>query len=191
MEVIEWATCPYDKRDWDTYKKLRRSRSNPKSILIRQELNGESWAEDGIEVWAPTDELAELAAARRGRGSNIISMILKVSYKGHSVVLGGDATAEETWPVIYPYTDMSGISVLKASHHGRKSGFYEPAVAEMSPFLTITSVAARKHDATEQYRRHSVYTVSLRRAGDIIVQIDDSGTLRYSRNIEEHWKGRK
>lgn len=30
------------------------------------------------------------------------------------------------------------ITVLKASHHGRKSGYYGPAVKEMSPWLTIT-----------------------------------------------------
>ena len=37
--------------------------------------------------------------------------------------------------------EMTGITVLKASHHGRKTGYHQPSVKEMSPWLTITSVA--------------------------------------------------
>ena len=78
--------------------------------------------------------------------------------------------------------------VLKGSHHGRKSGYYGPAVKAMAPWLTITSVADAEHDATENYRRYSEYTVSLRKAGDILITIADDGTLYYPRGIETHWK---
>lgn len=106
-------------------------------------------------------------------------------------MLGGDATADETWAEIYPQIDMKGIDVLKASHHGRKTGYYQPAVQEMSPWLTITSVGEKEHDATENYRRYSQYTVSLRRSGDIRITIEDDGTLVYSSNAKEHWKPKK
>ncbi len=117
---------------------------------------------------------------------------LKIGYRGRSIVLGDDATAEETWSAIHPYIDMSGVDVLKASHHGRKSGYYQPAVKEMSPWLTITSVANEsEHDATESYRRYSDHTVSLRKVGDIRITVEDDGTLRYSQNIEEHWRPKR
>lgn len=86
---------------------------------------------------------------------------------------------------------MKGIDVLKASHHGRKSGFYNPAVKEMSPWLTITSVGEKEHDATDSYRNHSDYTVSLRKAGDIVISIRDDGTLIYPKEIEQYWKPKK
>jgi competence protein ComEC len=83
----EWNRCPYDKRDWETYKKLRISDSSPKSIQRYQGATGEHWTEDGVEIWAPTKELEDLAVEKDE--SNIISMILKISYKGISIVSRG------------------------------------------------------------------------------------------------------
>jgi competence protein ComEC len=184
-----WEESPYDKRDWETYKKLRRSASEPKALQNYQGDTGAYWTQDGIEIWAPTPELEELAVERDE--PNILSMVLKITHAGRSIVLGGDATADETWTTIYPQLDLSGVDVLKASHHGRKSGYYGHAVKEMSPWLTITSVGEKEHDATENYRRYSTYTVSLRKAGDIRITIADDGTLVYSPNVAEHWKPQK
>jgi beta-lactamase superfamily II metal-dependent hydrolase len=185
----EWKDSPYDKRDWTTYKKLRRSDSNPKALQKHQGAEGDYWTGDGIEVWAPTPALEDLAVEKDE--PNILSMILKITYKGRSIVLGGDATADETWKTIYPQLDLSGVDVLKASHHGRKTGYYGPAVKEMSPWLTITSVGEIEHDATENYRRYSTHTVSLRKSGNIRITIEDTGRLLYSSNVEEHWKSQK
>jgi len=182
----DWGASPYDGRDWDTYKRLRRSDSSPKSLVKRQGDSGKYWTEDGIELWAPTPALEKLAAEREE--PNILSMVLKISHAGRSILFGGDATAADTWPAIYPNLDMTGIDVLKASHHGRKTGYYRPAVKEMQPWLTITSVGEKAYDATEGYRRYSDYTVSLRQAGDITVTIEDGGRLLYSPNIAQHWK---
>jgi beta-lactamase superfamily II metal-dependent hydrolase len=147
---------------------------------------GNYWTDDGIEIWAPTLALERLAVERDE--PNILSMVFKITYRDRSIVLGGDATADETWATIYPQLDLRGIDVLKASHHGRKTGYYGPAVKEMSPWLTITSVGEIEHDATENYRRYSKNTVSLRKSGDIRITIEDDGTLRYSHNIEDCWK---
>lgn len=182
----EWEQSPYDKRDWLTYKKLRESDTDPRSLQKYQGATGDYWTQDGIEIWAPTSELEKLAVEEDK--ANILSMVLKISYKGRSILLGGDATAAENWPAIYPQIDMTGIDVLKASHHGRKTGYYRPAVEEMSPWLTITSVGEKEHDATESYRRYSKHTVSLRKAGDIRITIQDDGKLLYSPNVAEHWK---
>ncbi len=185
----EWAKSPYDKRDWETYKKFRGSTSNPKALQKYEGDTGDFWTPDGIEIWAPTPYLEKLAVERDE--PNILSMVLKVSHAGRSIVLGGDATADETWQTIYPQLDLSGIDVLKASHHGRKTGYYGPAVKEMSPWLTITSVGEKEYDATENYRRYSSYTVSLRKAGDIQITINEDGTLLYSPNVADHWKPQK
>ena len=186
----EWNDSLYDKRDWEAYKDLRASTgSSPTSLQKYQGATGDYWSEDGIEIWAPTQELVRLAVERNDQ--NILSMVLKISHAGRSVLLGGDATADETWPTIYPHLDMRSVDILKASHHGRKSGYYWPAVEEMSPWLTITSVGEKAHDATENYRRYSDYTASLRKTEDISITIEDNGSISYPSELEDHWKPKR
>lgn len=185
----EWRQGPYDQRDWETYKELRAGTS-PKSLQLYKDATGQFWTEDGIQLWAPTEELEALAEERQA--PNILSTVLKISHAGRSIVLGGDATGEETWPAIYPFIDMTGITVLKASHHGRKTGYHQPSVKEMSPWLTITSVGTAEHDATKSYRQYSAYTVSLRRAGNIKITIQDDGSVQYApHDLSQHWKPRR
>ncbi len=186
----DWTDSPYSEQDWKALKDLRGSTSdNPRSPHKHAGATGDFWTEDGLEFWAPTADLE--ATAVESDEPNVLSMIIKVSYMGRSILFGGDATRDQTWPAIYPELDMKGIDVLKASHHGRKTGCYGPAVKEMSPWLTITSVGEAEHDATDTYRRYSEHTVSLRKCGDIKITIDDTGKLLYSPNIEAHWKPRK
>lgn len=185
----DWESCPYDKRDWEAYKKLRQSQGTPNPIMNYRGATGDFWTEDGVEIWAPTPELAKLAV-EKGK-PNIISLVLKITYKNRTIILGGDATSEETWPAIFSSTSLGKIDVLKASHHGRKSGYHQPSVQKLSPWLTITSVGEKEHDATESYRRYSDYTVSLRKAGDVRITIDDDGMLYYSDNIGSCWKAKK
>jgi competence protein ComEC len=187
LEDASWEGSPYDERDWETYKKLRAGvPGGPKSLQLYQGSTGNYWTDDSVEIWAPTPDLERLAVDKDE--PNILSMVLKISYAGRSIVLGGDATAEESWPEICAAGIVSHVDVLKASHHGRKSGYYGPAVKAMSPWLTITSVADAEHDATENYRRYSRYTVSLRKAGDVRITIADDGTMYYPPSIEGHWK---
>jgi len=180
----DWG--PYDKRDWETYKKLRAGNDGAKSLRLYQGTTGNFWTEDGVEIWAPSAALEKLAVERDE--PNILSMVLKITYQGRTIVLGGDATADETWPEIEKTIKLGKIDVLKASHHWRKTGYYCPAVKKMSPWLTITSVGEAAHDATANYRRYSEHTVSLRRSGDIRIRVDEAGKLYYSPNVEEHWK---
>lgn len=164
FNLAEWGeSYRFDERDWETYKRLRAGvAGGPKSLQLHAGDTGNFWTDDGVEIWAPTQALEQLAVDKDE--PNILSMVLKITYKGRSIVLGGDATSDETWPEILAYGRNGHVDVLKASHHGRKTGYYGPAVKAMSPWLTITSVAEAEHDATPSYRRYSDYTVSLRKA---------------------------
>jgi len=191
FNLAEWdqGGSRFDERDWDTYKKLRAGAAGgPKSLQKYAGATGNFWTDDAVEIWAPTPALERLAVDKDE--PNILSMVLKITYKGRSIVLGGDATTDETWPEILAAGGVDHVDVLKASHHGRKTGYYGPAVKVMSPRLTITSVAEPEFDATSSYRRYSDYTVSLRKAGDIKITIADNGTLYYPEMIEKHWKPR-
>jgi len=185
MDTNDWTNCPYDEKDWLTYKKLRDG-TQPKSLHQQRGNTGVYWTEDGIELWSPTTTL-EQQAEECGE-KNILSMILKITYLEKSILLGGDATADETWPDVMQKVSVGKVDVLKASHHGRHTGYCQPAVKAMSPWLTITSVGEAEQDATPKYREYSEHTVSLRRAGDIQLTIDDTGTLYYPKAIEQYWK---
>jgi beta-lactamase superfamily II metal-dependent hydrolase len=180
-----WDGSPYDQRDWDAYVQLSRRRDKPQALTVRR---GLLVKQDGIYVWAPTRQLVESGHSQVK--PNMASMILRISYGGRVVVMGGDASADEAWAAIYAGTPMDGVSILKASHHGRKTGYHQPSVREMAPWLTITSVGAIEHDATDSYREHSDYTVSLRQAGTIRIEITDEGRIRVSPNARENWKRR-
>lgn len=175
----------YDRRDWEAYKALRDSGAC-RAFDQRQGESRKYWDEDGIQIWAPTPSLVDLAVDRNDQ--NILSMILVLTYRGRTIVLGGDATADETWPEIWPHVNMQGVDVLKASHHGRNSGYHQKSVKEMAPWLTITSVGQTEHDATRKYRQYSEHTVSMRSFGDIKIRIDDNGELYYPSGLEDHWK---
>lgn len=186
----EWDSCPYDKRDWDTYKALRASAGDdPTSLRLYAGQQGTFWTDDGIYILSPTAALEKRAI--EADQPNIISMAFMISYKGINVVLGGDATADESWPDIVGRVALPKVSVLKASHHGRRSGYHQPAVKAMIPWLTITSVGQAEHDATDLYRQYSEHTVSLRDAGDIRIRIDDDGKWYYETPIDQHWKDRR
>lgn len=187
LDTADWSKvgAHYSKDDWLAYRYVRDS-GQWRTFDQRQGDLRRFWDEDGIDIWAPTNKL--VALAQQKNNPNVLSMVLKVSYAGRSIILGGDATATETWPAIYPHLDMTGIDVLKASHHGRNSGYYWPAVKEMAPWLTITSVGAAEHDATKKYRQYSEHTVSTRFTGDIKITIHDDGLLEYPGVLEEHWK---
>ena len=186
----EWADCPYDKRDWDTYKALRASANNsPTSLRLYSGQQGHFWTDDGVEILAPSAALEKKAVELDQ--PNIISMAFMITYAGRRVVVGGDATADESWPDICSRVALPIVSVLKASHHGRKSGYHQPAVKALSPWLTITSVGQTEHDATESYRQYSDYTVSLRDAGDIRITINDDGQWYCDPDLSHHWKPKK
>ena len=185
----EWETCPYDKRDWEAYNMLRGSANNPRNLRKYAGDTGECWTTDGLQILAPSAAL-ETKAIQLDQ-PNVISMAFMLVYAGCAVVLGGDATADESWPDIARRIPLPRISILKASHHGRRTGYHQPSVKAMSPWLTITSVGQAEHDATESYRQYSDYTVSLRDVGDIRITINDDGQWFYAPDLSAHWKGKK
>ena len=75
-----------------------------------------------------------------------------------SVVLGGDLPSD-MWDKLLERNGgtLPKVQLLKASHHGRKSGYSLNAVKSMSPDVTICSIGElhSKHDAYASYERFS------------------------------------
>ncbi len=178
----------HDVRDWHAYLKLRKSAQNPTVLHLTAGSHGDFYTPDGITVWAPVDHSQEKNA---DCNPNDLSYPLHIQFGKCSIVLGGDTTAE-TWEKIYKPIKAGGntfrkVNLLKASHHGRKSGYHMESVKSMSPDLTVVSVGElkAKDDATASYERYSnkgcYSTVD---HGDIIARCFIDGEIRL---FERDW----
>lgn len=130
---------------------------------------------DGIHILAPTPALT--TAANESGNSNNLSYVLWLQYQGIKVVLGGDAE-DAVWQSIFEkYGSNLKCHVLKASHHGRDSGYHQEAVKAMSPEYTIVSVGKKPStDASNKYRQYSNNVWSTRWRGTITLTINDDGS---------------
>ncbi|WP_143267070.1 hypothetical protein [Amycolatopsis thailandensis] len=146
----EFTGSRYSLEDWLAYRLLRQGynydanvESEEKTVVAISPTRNDSasfWKEDGITILSPTDELVDSCNAN-GVEYNNCSYVLRIDYAGRRVILPGDAV-EDAWTDIYINYSASELKcdVLKAAHHGRRSGFHELAVADMSPSAVVCSV---------------------------------------------------
>ena len=171
-----------DAKDWETYLALRNGHFKGTTVLrlyrgetgkfYNREENGTLGGDD-IELLSPSPELQKWAI-ENGQ-VNELSYVIRVSHGGRSMILGGDA-GEVAWKDIHDhYGEKLKCQVLKASHHGRNSGYYQPAVKAMSPAITIVSAGKKPEtDATNLYRQYSKNVWSTRWKGTITITFPDS-----------------
>ncbi len=188
-----------DEDDWETYQRLRQGDGVKILHLYRGSAGaffnkGQTAVDlgDGLHIYAPTPDL--VAAANDAEDWNELSYVLALKEHGRTVVFGGDAGIN-TWDDIYAgFGKNLKCDVLKASHHGRESGYHEEAVAAMNPGLTVVSVGKKPDtDASDSYRKHSNYVWSTRWKGDITVRIDPTGYMQATSRCDDkpiEWKQR-
>lgn len=171
------------KLDWSLYLKYRNTNERElDGITVVRPTEGSSkqyWNDDKITILAPNETL--LKQSKDSGNINIMSYVLLIEYGGHKIVLGGDAE-ESTWKYIYEtYPDLiKDITILKASHHGRDSGYYQPAIKHMNPMYVIVSVGKKPDtDASNKYKQYSENVWSTRWKGNIRFEINADGTGKY------------
>lgn len=162
-----------DKEDWEHYLNFRKDK---KKVFYRS--TGEITAKNQaypykIYVFHPTKEALEAGDSKENPQPNFFSYLILIDYCGFKTVLGGDMT-EDYWRDLWNWLAKNGpakelfknIHVLKASHHGRKSGrcgweengsYKRDFLNWMDPEYVIVSVGKKPEncDATEWYRRRS------------------------------------
>jgi len=169
------------KNDWKLYTSFRdcNEKTYDGIYVVRPE-EGDSldfWKQDGISILAPNKEL--LKTSKEKDNPNIMSYVLLITYGQTKIILGGDAE-EDTWSYLVDnYPDLiSDIQILKASHHGRDSGYYQPAVKLMSPDYVVVSVGKKpKTDATSKYKQYSDNVFSTRWKGNIVFECFKDGSV--------------
>lgn len=129
----------FREEDWDAYKNAAKGKEllfSRQSTSIQSTLGPYIY---GIYPVSPTPAL--VSSANDNEDWNSLSYVTLISWDGFKVLLGGDATTE-VWDDIVGWinTDnkarqlLSNISVFKASHHGRESGFCGKSLLEfMNP----------------------------------------------------------
>lgn len=167
--------------DWKTYLELKQrigtGKPDPKVLDIREGSKGQYYTDDNIKILSPNERLIELAEEQNNE--NIMSTVILIEYKGAKILLPGDAE-KETWEYIYEeYRDeIKDIDILKASHHGRDSGYHQKVVKHMNPEYVIVSVGKKPDtDASNKYKNYCNNVLSTRWNGNIIFDIDDSGII--------------
>ena len=188
FSVDESKLSENQKSDWKLLKKIRDSNSNPvEGVTVIKPYAGDTRQylnEDNITILSPTPELVKLAQEKDNK--NIMSYVLLIKYGGRKFIFGGDAE-KETWEyIVENYEDeIKDVTVLDASHHGRKSGYYQPAVKLMNPIYTIVSVGKKPStDASNNYRQYSDHVWSTRYKGNIKFEINSDGSGTYKHQYE-------
>jgi len=178
-----------DKSHWDEYNNLRSGSGVTVLKLSRHAKNHYYNSHpvlnidgDGIYILAPTSELT--SQANESENWNNLSYVLMLVHNGIRVVFGGDAGSQVWDSIVEAANPKSELSchILKASHHGRDSGYHEEVVKLMKPVYTIVSVGKKPEaDASNKYRQHTLNEVwSTRWKGNIISTIYDNGKFDIS-----------
>ncbi len=173
-------TSDADRKSWNEYKRLRGSpNGSPKVLRKYCGDKGTFWNQDpdgvdggdGIDILHPNP--ATLRAIQDSDNVNDLSYVLRVTLGGVKIVLAGDAE-EVVWDdLVKRYGSGLKCTVLKASHHGRDSGYHDRAVELMKPQYTIVSVGKKPEtDASDKYRKHSENVWSTRWKGNIEITYD-------------------
>jgi hypothetical protein len=121
-----------------------------------------SWSDDGIEILAPSS-LDALLDGLLGR-YNDMSYVVRVWHAGRSILVPGDIE-EPGWRRLLERGADLRADVLVASHHGRRSGYFEAAVQAISPTFVVVSTGplAAAEDAHRLYRARAPPATSIRR----------------------------
>jgi len=169
------------KQDWKLYQSLlstKEKKVNGVTVISPfADAEGNYWTEDGIKILSPSPEVLDYTS-KTGKINNM-SYVVLIEHCGHKILLGGDAETAAWEYILDKYEDeISDVDILKASHHGRLSGYYQKAVKVMNPKYTIVSVGKKPQtDATRRYTQYCDDVWSTRWKGTIRFTISSSSQI--------------
>jgi competence protein ComEC len=104
---------------------------------------------------------------------NLASVVVRLEYRGATVLLTGDAEAPEEQWMIDRAPALLRADILKVAHHGSGTSSIDAWLAAVQPRAALVSVAARNfygHPDPAVMRR-------LRDAGTAVLRTDQLGTI--------------
>lgn len=181
VEEEDCKASPFDYANWLAYQVLRAGQgpdnTEHKPHYKYRDQSGSYWTEDSVQILSPTPSL--VAACNERDESNDLSYVLKLAYGGRTVIFPGDAE-KRAWDSILDHYSASDLDcdILKASHHGRRSGYHDDAVKVMDPGIVLCSVGKKPStDASADYAKHGANVLSTRYHGTITVTMWRDGEV--------------
>ena len=178
-----------DREDWKFYQSIRSTAKNytrgDAFFAFSRDENGLPGG-DSIEYLSPTSAL--IASCNNAGKSNDLSIVLRLRHAGRSFLLAGDAEGEAWDDMIAHYGANLKSDYLKASHHGRDSGYHLDALKHIAPRITFVSVGRKPDtDASSKYRQQCNKVASTRFYGNMELRVDDSGPIEWfvQRNFDK------
>lgn len=155
----EWPDR-FAKEDWIRYKQIRKGDTSHSEINPYRGYEKKYWKHDNIKILHPSksyiDDLNDANEDVENPEYNNASYVLKISHGNQAILLPGDAE-EDAWETIldrWPSSVLEDVTILKAAHHGVKSGFHPEAVELMDPDHIVLSTGKKKDtDAHHLYRK--------------------------------------
>jgi beta-lactamase superfamily II metal-dependent hydrolase len=178
-----------DIRDWHAYQWLRGGSVPGLTVLnLTRGASDRFYAQDGFAIWTPVDYKHQ---QNPNADPNALSYVLCMMVGDCRVLFGGDATIA-MWEEMHTFCQggFPKIHLLKASHHGRKSGYHMPSVRAMNPDVTILSVGdlKAKDDADAGYEKYSIKGChSTLEHGDIVARCWSDGEVWLRERDSAEW----
>lgn len=178
--------CKYNEEDWNCYQKLRKSKDNPKALVLYSGQKNRYYASDDkglktddyLEILSPTKDL--IRAANQAKEWNDSSYVILYNIQGRKILFCGDAGDSTFEHLLKNYrTKISNIDVLIAPHHGRRAQINDYSfLTVMKPKLTLFGNAGNGYLAYEKYRPHLINND----CGNILLEINNGRIYVYVSN---------
>jgi beta-lactamase superfamily II metal-dependent hydrolase len=169
----------YEKEDWKTYQKFRKSAENPKCLFLYRNSNGDYWNSDNIKILSPSKALVK--KANESGIYNHLSYVISINYKGTKILLGGDATIA-AWDEILEELGKEELKadIFLAPHHGSKYNVNKEVFKHIDPKHVVVSVIKGVDYDYEYYNTLAKNKViSTKHYGNISFHIANNGKIEH------------
>ena len=189
IDYASWENSPYNKEDWQFYKKLRDTKptDGPKRLALLDGAEGQYWnvghdnssGGDGLHILAPTQELID-SANGADQDYNDCSYVLIYRTGSNRIVFGGDSH-DYTWEYILDQysDDVNNVDLLIAPHHGRDSGRSYKFLDTLKPTLTFFGNAPSDDLAYSQWRTRGLSIITNNQANSMVVDASTAPMYLY------------
>lgn len=179
----DWDAGPYRKEDWDFYKTLRGSASDPKHLIYHSGQPAcDFWGKDGLCILSPTPTLVA-TANDCGEWNDSSYVVLYTTKSGFRAIFAGDSH-DGTWEHILEHHSplVKDVDLLAAPHHGRHSDRDFAFLDVLKPKLTLFGNAPSEHLAYNAWNSRGLPIVTNNQAGSIVVDFESEYGSYYVTN---------
>jgi beta-lactamase superfamily II metal-dependent hydrolase len=167
----------YEKEDWKTYQKFRKSTENPKCLNLYRNGSGDYWNSDNIKILSPSKALVK--KANDSGEYNHLSYVIAINYNGTKILLGGDATIA-AWNEILEEIGKDALKadIFLAPHHGSTYNVNKEVFQHIDPKYVVVSVIKNvDYDYAYYSTLAKTQVLSTKHFGNISFHIDDKGKI--------------